>query len=100
MEKHILLTRYDPVRVGRGEMLGVDHVLDILCIPLLGIVPESKEVLHASNTGSPVTLSNPASAPARAYSDAARRLRGEHVPMIIPSDRNTLLDKLLGRRAA
>jgi septum site-determining protein MinD len=100
MEKHILLTRYDPVRVGRGEMLGVDHVLDILCIPLLGIIPESKEVLHASNTGSPVTLSNPASAPARAYSDAARRLRGEHVPMIIPSDRNTLLDKLLGRRAA
>jgi septum site-determining protein MinD len=100
MEKHLLLTRYDPIRAGRGEMLGVDHVLDILSIPLLGIIPESQEVLHASNMGSPVTLSNPTSAPARAYSDAARRLKGEHVPMIVPSDRNTLLNKLFGRRAA
>jgi septum site-determining protein MinD len=100
MEKHLLLTRYDAVRAGRGEMLGVDHVLDILSIPLLGIIPESQEVLHASNMGSPVTLSNPLSAPARAYSDAARRLRGEQVPMTVPSDSKSLLDKLFGRRAA
>jgi septum site-determining protein MinD len=57
-------------------------------------------VLRASNVGSPVTLSNPASAPARAYVDAARRLRGEDVPMTIPSQRKRLLDRLFGRRAA
>ena len=100
MEKHLLLTRYDPIRAGRGEMLCVDDVLDILCIPLVGIIPESKEVLHASNMGSPVTLNNPTSAPARAYNDAARRLKGEQVPLVVPSDRTTLLSKLLGRRAA
>jgi septum site-determining protein MinD len=100
MEKHLLLTRYNPVRAGRGEMLSVDHVLDILCIPLLGIIPESPEVLHASNMGSPVTLSNPSSAPARAYFDAARRLKGETVPIAVPNERNTLLNKLFGRRAA
>ena len=55
-------------------MLCVDDVLDILCIPLIGIIPESKEVLNASNTGTPVTLSKPMSAPARSYNDAARRL--------------------------
>src|SRR6266487_2206603 len=98
MEKYLLLTRYDPIRAGRGEMLCVDDVLDILCIPLLGIIPESKEVLHASNMGSPVTLNNPTSAPARAYNDAARRLKGEQVPLVVPSDRTTLLSKLLGRR--
>ena len=53
-------------------MLKIDDVLEILSIPLLGIIPESQEVLRASNVGSPVTLSNPASAPARAYMDAAR----------------------------
>ena len=58
-------------RVARGEMLNVDDVLEILAIPLLGIVPESEEVLRASNLGSPVTLHNPASAPARAYTEAA-----------------------------
>ena len=100
MEKHLLLTRYDPVRAGRGEMLSIDDVLDILCIPLLGIIPESKEILHASNVGAPVTLNNPTSAPARAYNDAARRLQGEMVPLVVPSDKNTLFNKLLGRRAA
>ena len=43
---------------------------------------------------------NAASAPARGYIDAARRLRGDNVPMVIPSDRKRLFDKLFGRRAA
>jgi septum site-determining protein MinD len=53
-------------------MLNIEDIVDILSVPLLGIVPESEEVLHASNLGSPITLSNAASAPARAYLDAAR----------------------------
>ena len=100
MDKLLLLTRYDPIRAGRGEMLSIDDVLDILCLPLLGIIPESREVLQASNMGAPVTLNNPKSAPARAYSDAARRLMGELVPLVVPSDKSTLLNKLFGRRAA
>jgi septum site-determining protein MinD len=100
MEKHLLLTRYDAQRAGRGEMLSVEDVLEILSIPLLGIIPESDEVLRASNVGSPVTLNNAQSAPARAYLDAAKRLRGEDVPMIIPSHKKGLLDRLFARRAA
>ena len=76
VEKHLLLTRFDAVRAGRGEMLNVEDVLEILSIPLLGIIPESSEVLRASNLGSPITLNNPASAAARAYFDAAKRLNG------------------------
>jgi septum site-determining protein MinD len=100
MEKYLLLTRYDPARAERGEMLKTDDVLEILSIPLLGIIPESEEVLRASNIGSPITLANPASAPARAYSDAARRLVGETVVLTIPSDRRSLFGKLFARRAA
>ncbi|HZH50446.1 MAG TPA: septum site-determining protein MinD [Microvirga sp.] len=100
VEKHLLLTRYDPVRAERGEMLKKEDVLEILSIPLLGIIPESEEVLRASNVGTPVTLNNPNSAPGRAYFDAARRLKGETVEMTIPSDRKGLLGKLFGRRAA
>jgi septum site-determining protein MinD len=100
MDKHLLLTRYDPIRAERGEMLKVEDVLEILSIPLIGIIPESEEVLKASNVGAPVTLNNPLSAPARAYLDAARRLRGDSVEMNIPSDRRGLLGKLFGRRAA
>jgi septum site-determining protein MinD len=100
IDKHVLITRYDAQRAARGEMLNIEDVLDILSTPLLGIVPESEEVLRASNLGSPITLNNAASAPARAYIDAARRLKGDDVPMSIPSDRKGLLDKLFGRRAA
>ena len=70
------------------------------CTPLLGIVPESQDVLRASNVGSPVTLNDAASLPARAYIDAARRLMGETVPMMVPAGRKGLMDRLLGRRAA
>jgi septum site-determining protein MinD len=97
--KHILLTRYDPSRAARGEMLAIDDILEILATPLLGIIPESQDVLRASNVGSPVTLNSPASAPAKAYSDATRRLLGETLPMLVPSEPKGLM-KLFGRRAA
>jgi septum site-determining protein MinD len=75
-------------------------VLEILSTPLLGIIPESEEVLRASNVGTPVTLNNTDSVAARAYIDAAKRLNGENVSMIVPSMKRRLLDKLFARRAA
>src|ERR1051325_3126001 len=100
IDKHLLVTRYDPIRASRGEMLSIDDVLEILSTPLLGIIPESEEVLRASNVGTPVTVNNPDSGVARAYSDAARRLVGETVEMTIPTEKVGILSKLFGRRAA
>jgi septum site-determining protein MinD len=100
MDKHLLLTRYDPVRAGRGDMLRIEDVMDILSIPLLAVIPESEDVLRASNVGAPVTLSSPKSAPARAYDEAAQRLMGVDKPISIPNGRNGFLTKLFGRRAA
>jgi septum site-determining protein MinD len=100
IDKHLLITRYESARANRGEMLAIDDVLEILSIPLLGIIPESQEVLRASNIGAPVPLSNAESAPARAYRDAAGRLCGEIISMSIPTERKGLLTKIFGRRAA
>ena len=100
VEKHLLITRYDAGRAARGEMLSINDVLEILSIPLLGIIPESEEVLRASNVGSPVTLSSALSAPALAYTDAVKRLKGETISMVVPSSRQGLLGRLFGRRAA
>jgi septum site-determining protein MinD len=96
----LIRVSYDRIRAERGEMLKVDDVLEILSIPLLGIIPESQEVLRASNLGQPVTISNAASAPARAYADAVRRLKGEAVDLTIPSDRKSFFGGLFTRRAA
>jgi septum site-determining protein MinD len=100
VEKHILITRYDPGRASRGEMLSIDDILEILATPLLGIIPESQDVLKASNVGSPVTLHNADSAPARAYTDAVCRLMGDNIAMTVPTERKGFMSRLLGRKAA
>jgi septum site-determining protein MinD len=94
VDKHLLITRYNPTAAAKGEMLAIDDVLEILSCPLLGIVPESKEVLRASNIGSPL------SAPARAYFDAARRLKGEPLPMVVHGETKSIFTKLFTRKAA
>ena len=100
MEKQLLLTRFEPGRSSRGEMLSIEDVLDILSIPLLGVIPESEEILRASNLGAPVMINGSASPAARAYREAARRLAGETVPIAIPNEKKTFLNRLFGRRAA
>jgi septum site-determining protein MinD len=79
VKEHLLLTRYDPDRVAKGEMLSVADVEEILAIPLLGVIPESKFVLAASNSGEPVILDEESDA-GQAYEDAVSRLMGEEVP--------------------
>jgi septum site-determining protein MinD len=100
VDKHLLITRYNPAAAARAEMLTIDDVLEILSCQLVGIIPESKEVLRASNLGSPVTLNDPASAPARAYFDAVRRLKGEQLPMVVHGDTKSIFTRFFARKAA
>ncbi len=100
IDKHLLLTRFDAGRSARGEMLSVADVLDILSVPLIGIIPESEDILRASNVGAPITMNAGASVAAKAYKDAARRLAGEPVPLVMPSEKRPLFSRLFGRRAA
>jgi septum site-determining protein MinD len=99
VKQHLLLTRYDQTRVDRGDMLKVEDVLEILAIPLLGIVPESEAVLRASNTGMPVILDEK-SAAGRAYADAVSRLLGEQIEHRFPAAQGkSLFQRLFGRTA-
>jgi len=97
VQEHLLLTRYDPERVERGDMLSVTDVKEILAIPLIGVIPESKSVLKASNTGTPVVLDETSDA-GIAYQDAIARFLGEERPMrFISNDRKGLLRRLFSK---
>lgn len=99
VREQLLLTRYDPARVQRGEMLSVDDVLEILAIPLLGVIPESQAVLRASNLGQPVILDRESS-PAQAYEDAVGRFLGETIEhRFVKAERRGFLARLVGRTA-
>ncbi|SDY95516.1 septum site-determining protein MinD [Citreimonas salinaria] len=97
VKAQVLLTRHDPARVQSGEMMTVEDVLEILAVPLLGVIPESPAILRASNIGTPVVLDEPSVA-RRAYEDAVRRLTGTEVEMRIEGERRPrLLQRLFGR---
>jgi septum site-determining protein MinD len=76
IKEHLLITRYHPERVEKGEMLSVEDVKEILSIKLLGVIPESQAVLKASNQGVPVILDDQSDA-GQAYSDTVDRLLGK-----------------------
>ena len=97
VEEYLLLTRYSPERVAKGEMLSITDVQEILAIPLIGVIPESESVLKASNTGTPVILDEESSA-GRAYKDAVARFLGEQREMrFLKTERRTLFRSLFGR---
>lgn len=96
IREYLLLTRYSPVRVQRGEMLSVDDVQEILSLDLLGVVPESQAVLSASNAGSPVVLDKESDA-GQAYADMVGRYLGEDLPhRFLEVQKKGLLNRLFG----
>ncbi|GAA3929667.1 septum site-determining protein MinD [Luteimonas lutimaris] len=80
IKAHLLLTRYNPQRVDGGEMLSVKDVEEVLGLKTIGVIPESGDVLNASNKGEPVILDMESMA-GQAYDDAVARLMGEERPM-------------------
>ena len=97
VDVHLLLTRYSPERVTKGEMLAVEDVNEILSIPLLGVIPESESVLRASNTGTPVVFDEESPA-GRAYLDAVARFLGEQRELrFLKPERRSFFRALFGR---
>ena len=80
VKEHLLLTRYSPKRVEAGDMLSIADVQEILGLDVVGVIPESPEVLQSSNAGVPVILDE-ASPAGQAYTDAVARILGENRPM-------------------
>ena len=80
VKEHLLLTRYSPSRVESGEMLSITDVEEVLGLKTIGVIPESGDVLNASNKGEPVILDMESPA-GQAYDDAVARLLGETRPM-------------------
>ncbi|ACO75511.1 septum site-determining protein MinD [Laribacter hongkongensis] len=96
VKEHLLITRYAPSRVDKGEMLSVEDIQDILRIPLIGVIPESMAVLQASNQGMPVIHLTDTDV-AEAYKDVVARFLGAETPMrFLEAPKVGLLKRLFG----
>ena len=96
IREFLLVTRYSPERVKRGEMLALEDVQEILSLELIGVIPESSSVLNASNSGIPVIMDRESSA-GQAYSDMVSRYLGEDLPhRFLKVEKKGLLGRLFG----
>jgi septum site-determining protein MinD len=77
----LVINRVKPEMVRRGDMLSVNDVMEILSIRLLGVIPEDGQILISSNRGVPLTLDDSKSQAGESFTNIARRLTGEHVPL-------------------
>lgn len=78
----LLVNRLKPAMVQEEQMMSVQDVLDILAVPLLGVVPDDERVIVAANRGEPLVLETKLSVAGVAFSNITRRLLGEDVPLI------------------
>ena len=96
LPSHLLLTRYSPARVDNGEMLSITDVEEVLGLKALGVIPESGDVLNASNKGEPVIMDGESIA-GQAYDDAVARLLGEDRPLRFTTvEKKGFFSKLFG----
>jgi len=78
VNQRLLVTRYDPDRASANECLSLEDIGELLGLPLLGVIPESKQVLTSTNLGQPVIASQDRAG--EAYKDLVKRFLGEEVP--------------------
>jgi septum site-determining protein MinD len=98
VREHLLITRYSPKRVDAGEMLSFTDVQEILRIPLIGVIPESEQVLHASNQGNPA-IHFKGTDVAEAYEDVITRFLGQDKPLRFTTyEKPGLFKRLLGAK--
>ena len=76
----LIINRLRPEMVKRGEMMSSSDVVDILSIPLIGIVPDDENVVIATNQGEPLVGNHTMAG--RAYQNICYRILGKEVPYL------------------
>ena len=95
VEKYIIINRIKPELVEKGEMLSSEDVLEVLALPLIGLIPEDEDVIKSTNIGEPIVL-NENSLVGEAYRRIAKRLLGEKVEFLDLKAKKGLFSKLKG----
>lgn len=77
----LLINRIDIDMIKKGDMIDIDTIINAVSVPLIGAVPENKEVLISNNKGKPVVLQTKSRC-GMAFINIAKRITGQKVPII------------------
>jgi septum site-determining protein MinD len=89
----LIINRLNPAMIKRGDMLASEDVIELLAIPLIGIVPEDENVIVSTNRGQPIVLDQKMKA-GQAFRNIARRLMGENVPYMDLEEKSAFFQRL------
>jgi septum site-determining protein MinD len=78
----LIVNRLRPEMIQLNQMISVEDILDLLVIPLLGIIPDDQRIIISTNKGEPLVLEEKTSPPAMAFRNIAQRLQGRDVPFL------------------
>lgn len=91
----LIINRVRPAMVQNNKMMSVEDVLELLAVPLVGVVPDDEKVIIATNKGEPLVMAEDYSLPALSFSNVARRLEGEKVPFLdLMAEQNNILTRI------
>ncbi|ADQ14563.1 septum site-determining protein MinD [Halanaerobium hydrogeniformans] len=90
-DPEVIINRIRADMVDRGDMMGIDDMIEILAIDLLGIVPEDEGIVVSTNKGEPIAINQKAKA-GLAYRNIAKRIMGEDLP-IMKLEKESFLSK-------
>lgn len=76
----IVLNKFKPHMAKRGDMLDRTDVEKALAMRIIGVIPDSEEVIIATNKGIPVVLEDGVVI-GRSFENIVRRIKGEEVPI-------------------
>lgn len=92
-EPHLIINRLRPQMVKKGDMMGIEDMIDILAIRLLGVVPDDESIIVSTNRGEPAVLDQTSRA-GQAYRNIARRIKGDEVPFMDLTANSGFMGKL------
>lgn len=92
-EPKLIINRIRPKMVRQGDMMGIEDIIDILAVDLLGVIPEDEMIVITTNRGEPVVTDQSAKA-GQAYHNIVRRITGEEVPLMDINEETGFLSKL------
>jgi septum site-determining protein MinD len=89
----LIINRLKPKLVARGDMMDIPDIIDILAIDLLGVVPDDDYIVVSTNRGEPAVMVDNSRA-GEAYRNIARRIKGEEVPFMDLTEKESVWDKI------
>ena len=95
----LVVNRIKPELVRTGDMLSLEDVEDILGQKAIGAILDDSMIVRATNLGE-AAINIPGSKAGKEYSNIAKRLTGENIPVNIPSPIGVIIDKLFSKKSA